>query len=340
MPKILLAVQPSCHGSIIEQSVVDELAALGEFATLDDLDWKNARTDSVRADFAARLAASGAEILITSWGTPPLTAETHAKATALKYLVHLAGSVRGLVERECIEKGLIVSNWGTAIARTIAEASLMMVLGALRRVTATQLHMHVRKGWKREGAPPRSLFERSIGLHGLGGIAREFVKLLAPFGCRVEAYSPHAPDETFARLGVVRQPSLRDLYATNDVVSVHAGLTPETRGIITKELLASMRDGAVLVNTARGALIDEAALVAELKAGRIQAALDVFDPEPPPADSPLRGLENCMLIPHEAGPTEDRKVDMGRLGLRNIRRYLAGEKPEFVVTLDRYDLST
>jgi len=339
MPKILLAVHPKYYGPILEQSVVDELAMLGECEQIG-VDWSKAGSKEYRADFAARIAAANPEILVICWDTPKLTAETHAKTTNLKYLVNLAGTVRGLVGRECIEKGLLVSNWGTVIARTIAEAALMMILGALRRVTTTQFHMHVRKGWRRGDVRPMSLFERRVGLHGLGGIARELVKLLEPFGCRIESYSPHAPDETFERLGVVRQPSLRDLYATNDVVSVHAGLTPETRGMVSKDILASMKDGAVLVNTARGAVIDEEALAAELKSGRIDAALDVFEREPPPEDSPLRGLENCMLVPHEAGPTDDRKVDMGRLGLRNIKRYLAGEEPEFVVTLERYDLST
>jgi len=339
MPKILLAVHPKYYGPILEQSVVDELATLGECEQIG-VDWSKAGSKEYRADFAARIAASNPEILVICWDTPKLTAETHAKTPNLKYLVNLAGTVRGLVDRECIEKGLLVSNWGTVIARTIAEAALMMILGALRRVTTTQFHMHVRKGWRRSDVRPMSLFERRVGLHGLGGIARELVTLLKPFGCRIESYSPHAPDETFERLGVVRQPSLRDLYATNDVVSVHAGLTPETRGMVSKDILASMKDGAVLVNTARGAVIDEGALAAELQSGRIHAALDVFEREPPPEDSPLRGLENCMLVPHDAGPTDDRKVDMGRLGLRNLKRYLAGEEPEFVVTLERYDLST
>jgi phosphoglycerate dehydrogenase-like enzyme len=101
-----------------------------------------------------------------------------------------------------------------------------------------------------------------------------------------------------------------------------------------------MKDGAVLVNTARGAVIDTDALVAELKKGRIHAALDVFEKEPLPADHPLRGLENCMLLPHCGGPTPDRRVDMGRQGLRNLKRYLAGEAVEFVVTPAKYDLIT
>lgn len=94
------------------------------------------------------------------------------------------------------------------------------------------------------------------------------------------------------------------------------------------------------MNTARGAIIDEKALVEELKRGRIYAALDVFEEEPLPADSPLRGIENCMLIPHMGGPTHDRRVDMGKMALKNIEHYVKEEPLESLITPRRYDLIT
>jgi phosphoglycerate dehydrogenase-like enzyme len=340
--RILLAVQPGHYGVVIDPSTVEALSALAEVERMDDW-WETTNgtgpPDATSA-YAERVARSGAEVLVTCWGTPKLTLDGYETCTDLRYLCHLAGTVRGIVDRRCIEAGLVVSNWGNAISRTVAEGALMMTLAALRRVTSRQLLLHGRRGWRAEGARPQGLFGRSVGLVGLGAIAREFVRLLAPFGCRVEAYSPHDPDAVFEEMGLGRRGSLEGLFASNDVVSIHAGLTDETRHMVTADVLGVMKDGALLVNTARGAIVDTDALVAELGSGRIHAALDVYEEEPLPGDHPLRGLENCLLMPHEAGPTDDRKVDMGGLALRNIERYVAGERPEFVVTPERYDLST
>ena len=116
--------------------------------------------------------------------------------------------------------------------------------------------------------------------------------------------------------------------------------TDENFHIVNAGLLSRMQDGAVVVNTARGAVIDTDALVEELKTGRIQASLDVYEEEPLPADHPLRGLENCQLIPHMGGPTPDRRKDMGRLAVTQVARYLRGEELENVVTAEKYDLIT
>jgi phosphoglycerate dehydrogenase-like enzyme len=343
MSRILLAIHPQWYGPILEERSVEELKVLPgveEIIRDEKIPYGERTSEADSAVLAARLAETGADILVTCWYTPKLTLEGYHSSPRLKYLCHLAGTVKGIVAREAIEEGLLVTNWGNVISRTIAEAALMMILATLRRVATYQVEMHRRGSWRLKHVRPRSLYERRVGLHGLGAIAQELVRLLKPFGCRIEAYSPHAPDSVFNDLGVIRQESLRELYATNDIVSIHASDTPENRHIVNAELLAAMPDGAVLVNTARGAIIDTAALVRELRSGRIHAALDVYEKEPLPPDDPLREIEDLILFPHEAGPTDDRKVDMGRLAVRNIRRYLAGERPEHVVTADRYELMT
>jgi phosphoglycerate dehydrogenase-like enzyme len=280
------------------------------------------------------------EILVSFWNTPTVPAAALRDVPALRYICHLGGTVRHHVARELIAGGVLVSNWGTIISRTIAEAALMMVLNGLRLITEVTLEMHVRRGWRLDEKQHRSLFERSVGLHGLGPIAQDLVPLLAPFHCKVSAYSPHCPDEVFEKLAVAKVGDLRTLYASNDVISIHTGDTPENHHIVDAELLAAMPDGAVLINTARGGIVDTDALVAELRTGRIAASLDVFETEPLPADSPLRGLENCQLIPHMAGPTLDRRVDCGTLAVDNIARYLRGEPVLFPVSLHKYDTAT
>ena len=257
----------------------------------------------------------------------------------LKYMCHTAGTVKPFVEREAIEHGLLVTNWGNAIARSVAEAALMMILCCLRRVAKLTFSMHSRKEWPQD-IIPEGLFHQRVGLHGFGLIARELRRFLAPFECEVSAYSPHVPDWIFKEHNVKRANSLKELFEKNRIISVHAANTPENYHIIDRDNLRRLEDGGIIVNTARGAVIDENALYDELKTGRVWAALDVYEREPLPADSPLRGLENCLLLPHIGGPTPDRRVDMGKMALRNIQHYVSGEPLENIITAKRFDLIT
>jgi len=339
MAKILVAFPKENVEKPFAPEMVEELNALGQVAWADV-----GRLKTKPEEYRALLLRERPQVLVTFWGACMLTAELFRENPQLKYLCHVSGELHRILERGGLEGGLLVSNWGDVISRTISEHALMMILASLRNVTRSTLDMHVRKGWSH--FPTRSLFERTVGLHGLGPIAQELVPLLRPFDCKVSACSPNAPDEVFARLGVRRVADLRTLYSENDIVSIHTGNTPQNFHIVNAELLRCLRDGAILVNTARGPIVDTAALAAELQTGRIYAALDVFEEEliPPfkglAADSPLRGLENCLLTPHEGGPTPDRLVDCGRLALDNIRRYLRGEKPVNQITLKRFDSMT
>lgn len=279
-----------------------------------------------------------AEILLTGWGTPMLPDDLAEKGH-VKYICQVTGAVRGQMSRRLLEQGVIVSNWGTSISRTISEAALMMILGCLRRVRSIQELMHHQQGY-RPAPDPDSLFERRVGLFGFGAIARELVPLLRPFHVQIKAFDPYVPASLFAELGVEQVHDLRTLFANSDIISVHAARTEETTGIINKDLLRLLPDQGVLVNTARGALINEMDLAQELQAGRLWAALDVYVREPLPADSPLRGLDRLLLFPHQAGPTIDRYVDMGRLAVDNIRRYVAGQPIKGQVTVEQYDIMT
>jgi phosphoglycerate dehydrogenase-like enzyme len=332
MARILLAVTEDNYGTVITPDVESELLALGDVVQRKDL--HNKAPDA----YHAAIAEVQPEVIVTGWGTATLTLDAYRSAPPLQYLCHCAGTVRRLIDRDVLAAGLLVSNWGAIPARTVAEASLMMTLASLRKVSG-----YVRTldggGWRSDftGA---TLFGKTVGLHGLGVIAQEFVRLLGPFDCPVSAFSPHCPDEVFERLGVQRETDLRALYAGNDVVSIHASNTPENHHVVNAEVLASMKQGAVLVNTARGAIIDEAALADELSRGRVWAALDVYEEEPLPEDSPLRGMTNVLLMPHQGGPTNDERPRMGRHALANLKRYVNGEEVQDVVSLRKYDLIT
>lgn len=281
------------------------------------------------------LAATKAPILVTGWSSKELPLDLPSRCPDLRYICHLCGTIRGKVPRELVARGLLVSNWGGSIAPTVAEHALLLALSSLRGMAEHQQHLH-NDGWR--GPAARSLYDRRVGLHGFGMVARALVPLLAPFRCRVSAFAPGDADADLAKLGVTRSTSPQALYADSDVLICLVPLTPQTHGLVGDVLLSRLHDGAVFVNVGRGAVIDDEALLRH--APRLGLGLDVYRDEPLPADSPLRRIAHAVLTPHIAGPTVDRRCDAGAFCLANIRRFQAGERPQAVIDLARYDTQT
>lgn len=288
-------------------------------------------------DFAAALAAADPEVLLACWKTPPLPA---ALPPRLRYVCYLCGSVRRLVTREQIERGLLVSNWGGSISRVVAEWALFHILSCLRRATHWTLAMHNEGAWKNGANETASLFGRRIGLHGFGQIARELVQLLRPFGVTVSAHAPDLTPALEAAHGIRRADSLEALFADNDIVVELAPLNDATRGTVREEHLRLLRPGGVFVNVGRGAVVDETALLRVAQEGKIMVGLDVYGVEPLPVDSPFRGLRNVSLTPHIAGPTSDRRRDAGAFALENLAAYAEDRPLRAVITPAVYDMST
>lgn len=281
------------------------------------------------------------EIIVSGWKTPPLPHDYPVgNMNGLKYWCHLPGSVKKFVTEEHLAHGLRVSNWGNSISRVVAECGLFLTISALRRANTWAFAMHAEGGWKNDDTEFFSLFDRRVGLHGFGAIARELARLMQPFNVRIETFSPSVPDTTLDECGVKRAASLAALFANNDVIIELAPLTPKNQGSVTGALLRSIPAGGVFVNIGRGAVVDEAALVLVAQEGKIQIALDVFATEPLPVDSPLRGLRNVTLLPHLSGPTTDRRRDAGQFALANLERYLAGEPLAAEITTEIYTRST
>ena len=335
MTKILDLFFPPQHrrDDIFSPEMERELQSLADYQAYNGGDI-NCESDSS----VLRKALYEADIIITGWGAPLLPVDLKEKGK-LSYVCSISGGVRANVPRVLLEHGLLVSNWGSAISRTIAEATLMMILGCLRRIRPTQEVIHNRGGYW-SVPDPQSLFERKVGLFGFGAIARALVPLLRPFDVEIYAYDPYLPEHVFEKYGVKPVASLESLFSTCDIISLHAAKTLQTNGVINQDILRLLPEDGVLVNTSRGACLNEAHLAAELNSGRLWAALDVYNQEPIPQDSPLRGSERLLLFPHKAGPTKDRRIDMGRFALANLRRYLAGEPVEAVVTLAQFALMT
>jgi phosphoglycerate dehydrogenase-like enzyme len=219
------------------------------------------------------------------------------------------------------------------IAESVAEFVIAQTLSILREPHRHDAGMKAGEGWLdlRQRYLGRLLGAQTVGLVGAGYVGRLVIGLFRAFGCRLLVSDPYLTAEKAAELGVERA-SLDEVLSGSDIVSLHAPALPETRHMIGAAQLAQLRDGCLFINTARPALVDEAALLAALRTGRFTAALDVFDQEPLPADSPFRSLPNVVLSPHAAGHSEDSHKRQGTTTVDEIRRFLAGEPLRHRVT--------
>lgn len=281
------------------------------------------------------------ECLLTAWGeVPVLTVDDLQSEDAPHYLCHVAGSVRSAVSREAVNGGFLVTNWGSSVSRGVAESVLMMILMCLKRTSFWHEEMHHRGGWRETFTGEFSLFERRVGMHGFGRVAQELVKLLSPFHVKLSTYSPYTSDEVLDGFEIERKGTLDALFAENDIVLELAALTEETQGTIVRRLFDLMPDNAVFINAGRGRLVDEAALLAVAREGRIRIALDVYHEEPLPVDAELRNFPDVVLLPHISGPTIDRAPDAGRRAAENIERFFAGEEVFGALTVEDFDCMT
>ncbi|NUP64540.1 MAG: hydroxyacid dehydrogenase, partial [Nonomuraea sp.] len=243
-------------------------------------------------------ALAEAEVLYTSWGCPPITAEVLAAAPRLRAIVHAAGSVKHHVTRACWERGLLVSSAAAANAEPVAEYTLAAILFANKRVLEiARLYRERRKPLDWDARfPGFGNYRRTVGIVGASRIGRRVIELLRPFALDVLIADPYLTED----LGVPHV-ELDELLTRSDVVSLHAPALPETRHLLDAGRLARMRDGATLINTARGALVDQEALTAELVDGRLHAVIDHTEPEVLPPGSALYDLPQVLLTPHIAG---------------------------------------
>jgi phosphoglycerate dehydrogenase-like enzyme len=288
----------------------------------------------IAADLPGLLAA--ADACLTGWGTPPLTEEALAGATRLRLIAHAAGSVKRLVPPSAFARGVVVCHAASVIADAVAEFTILAILLGLRRVHEMDRAMKAGVAW-REAAPKdqRQLAARTVGLVGMGYVGRKVARLLRTFGPRLLVFDPYlAPDEA-AALGV-EPVALDDLFRASEVLSVHAPITPETRHLVGARQLGLLRDGAIFVNCARSWVVDQDALLQTLQTGRIWAALDVFDQEPLPVDSPFRALPNVLLTPHQAGYTMDTYHQQGSAIVEEIGHFFHGGALQYRISAERF----
>lgn len=283
-----------------------------------------------RETFAAKAdALADVDILLCVGNCPVSRAQIEA-APRLRAVVSAVTGTDGFDMAALSQRGIIVANAQTEENIIgMAEATALMILSALYDLNDAQERLR-RSLPRPDPLRARQLRGKTIGFIGLGKIGRETARLLAPWGATMQ-YSARR-DADLAGLPPMRRMALDDLLRTSDVVVVLASLNSETRGLLNAEKLRLMKKAAVLVNMARGGIVDETALIAVLKDGTIaRAALDVFAVEPLPADSPLRALPNVVLTPHMIGHTWEAHHSLEVATRENLARVMSGQPPLYVV---------
>ncbi|MEI6493028.1 MAG: hydroxyacid dehydrogenase [Verrucomicrobiota bacterium] len=262
-----------------------------------------------------------AEVIMSTWGMPVLTPDFLAAAPNLRAVFYAAGSVKCFATDEAYEKGVLIFSARMANAIPVAEYAAAAVVLSLKQFWAYSRTVRESHTWSRT-IPVAGTYQSTIGLVSLGATGRQTAERLSHLDCNLIAFDPFVQQESARALGV-NMVSLEEVFRLSDVVSVHAPVLPETRGMIDGRLLGMMKTGATLINTSRGAVIVEHELCHILqRRPDLTAVLDVTDPEPPDTGSPLFRLPNVVMTPHISGSMDKEIAMMGQWMADELAQYL------------------
>jgi phosphoglycerate dehydrogenase-like enzyme len=328
-PIVAIAIGKAHYKRMFSQQALDTLAAFADVI-------HHPGDEPTEKDELMALLAE-ADACITSWGVAQLDADVMAAAPRLKAMAHMGSSTKRFVSEAFWARGMHLTSAGITLARSVAETTLGLMLVGQKQIWP--LGQHVRDGGWRDSPVwdrwySRELYRKQVGIVGASNVGRHVIRLLEPYDTTILLYDPFVSVEEAEELGVIKV-ELNELLTRADVVSLHAPANEHTYHMLNAEGLALMKDDALLVNTGRGSLIDEQALIKELGKGRFFAFLDVTDPEPPAPDSPLRTLPNVVVTPHIAGCIENCN-HMGELAVEELRRFFAGEPAVYQVTYEMF----
>jgi len=325
-PCVVLAMSQATCAELMTPALAERLTA----AALVDL-------DTVIQDFGqpgALTALQAADILLTGWGAPQIDVAALDLMPRLRAIVHAAGTVKPYLSAEVYARHIQVCSAVEANAIPVAEFTFAAIVFAAKQVSAFTREYRARRDFSARHVP--GLTERAgtngitVGVVGASRVGRLVLRLLRNLDVSVLVSDPYLSEADAAAIGATRV-GLDELVSRSDIVTLHAPALPETARMLDRDRLAALRDGAVLINTARGALVDTNALTAELVSGRISAVLDVTDPEPLPPDSPLYDLPNVQLTPHIAGSVGNEVPRLLEYAIAEIERLAAGLAPQYPV---------
>ena len=323
--KALLAMPHDQQHLMFTPAQLEELARLVEIEVDRTVPELSAAADAELADV---------EVLLTGWGSPRLDAAALTRLPHLRAVVHTAGTMRRVAtEALWAREDIVVTTAARANAVPVAEYTVAQVLLAGKQSLQREAAHRRCRGQERTSALDLGgNYGAVVGLIGASRVGREVALLLQHFDLSVLISDPHVSDEEIRGLGA-EPSSLEALFRSSDVVSLHAPDLPGTRGMVTGELLASMRDGATFLNTARPALVDLDALRSEVLSGRLSAVLDVHDDLAP--DDPLWEASSISITPHIAGSLGNELHRLGESALEEVRRLRAREPARHPVDRSR-----
>jgi phosphoglycerate dehydrogenase-like enzyme len=275
------------------------------------------------------VALPDVDVLVTGWGLPRLEPRLLDTAPRLKLVAHVGAAIRPFVTEAVFARGIRVTQAGAGMARPVAEVALAMTLALLHGMHRHDHAMRALRRWPVVGAvvDHHELYGATVGVVGASRTGRAYIDMVRPLGARVLLTDPYVTPAQARMLGA-ELVAMPDLLSRARIACLHAPATPATHHLLGAAELRLLPDGAGLVNTARSWLVDQDALLGELHSGRIDAALDVYDQEPLPADHPYRMLPNVLLTPHSAAATVEGRRRQGRILASEITRFVAGEPLE------------
>lgn len=324
-PLVFIALPPRLYGLFFNPEVEDLLHSFADVVRNE--------TDRDLSEEEMSERVREVDGAIFGWEGGGLTKRNIAQARNLKIIGQVGGTVKHIDTEAALARGIVIVNSAPAMSTSVAEFTLALILDCFHDIAFCDRLMRSREGG---GAVPlgRELTGKRVGLIGFGLIGQKLAVLLKPFEVEILVYDPYVSESVIVDLAV-NAASLEEVLTTSDVVSVHAGLTPETYHLLDRQRLDLLPPGAILVNTARGEIIDQEALVEKLKEGKLKAALDVFSEEPLSGSHELRGLENVILTPHRAAHTEEAYSLLGRIVVEDFARFFLGQTPLHVLTKER-----
>ena len=325
MEKITVLVNAEFRERVFGQKYYDKLAKFGQVKVYD-------RDDFSDKDYYINFV-KGSTVIVTSWDSPQIDKAVLDACPNLKGVIHGAGSIKPIITDEFIEKKIRITNSAVAIGEGVAESALGFAISASKGFY--QLSQDTKNGLWQENIKTRvkDFYDITVGVISGGYVGSHMVKLLKNFHVDILLYDPILTEEEIAQKGA-KKVYLNFLMANSDVISIHAPGIPATANMINKENLALMKDGAILINTARGSIINEKDLIEELKKGRIFACIDVTNPEPAAKDNELRKLNNVVLTPHIAGTATNGLKRVALHVCEETERLLSGEKMRTEVNID------
>lgn len=263
------------------------------------------------------------DAVITGWGHPQISYDM-VKGTNIKLIVHTGGSVGSLVTPDIYQNGIRVLSGNLMYAESVAEGVIAYMLMGLRKLP-DYVYRIKNGGWHEVDDYSKGLLDRTVGIIGFGTISKFLVKKLQVFNVKLKLYSSYPIDKEILKECNAEQVSLEEALKC-DVVSLHSSMNEKTRGMIGAEQFKLIKDGALFLNTARGRIVDEPAMIEALKEERFDAVLDVYYSEPLESDSELRKLKNVYCMPHMAGPTIDRRPIITMRLIDNLMLYNEGKE--------------